>query len=161
MALIRCGECGRDVSSWALTCPACGNPIAAQSAVLAVARIKERFAKQLGLELTKLRQIIACLILFWLSLNPVLGNIFVFVENTFTSWGFLAHFALTLLLGYGVYRFLRFGAPSVMRLLGEMASAKKMDSGVRLALGWLALAIPLIVIISLRFIVAFNGPFIR
>ena len=29
MALIKCGECGNEVSSNAISCPKCGNPIAA------------------------------------------------------------------------------------------------------------------------------------
>ena len=29
MALIKCGECGREISSKARTCPQCGNPITA------------------------------------------------------------------------------------------------------------------------------------
>jgi len=27
MALIKCGECGRDISNRALACPSCGNPV--------------------------------------------------------------------------------------------------------------------------------------
>jgi hypothetical protein len=46
MALIQCSECGRGVSSLAVACPACGNPIAAAetgAAVQAVERTAKRF----------------------------------------------------------------------------------------------------------------------
>ncbi len=35
MALIKCGECGSDVSSNAASCPKCGNPIASAAQVRA------------------------------------------------------------------------------------------------------------------------------
>ena len=33
IALIKCGECGKEVSSQALSCPNCGNPIAVDNSV--------------------------------------------------------------------------------------------------------------------------------
>lgn len=35
MAMIRCGECGREVSDKAATCPACGAPVEAENAIRA------------------------------------------------------------------------------------------------------------------------------
>lgn len=41
MALIKCGECGNDVSSNASSCPKCGNPIAPAVAPATAARTVE------------------------------------------------------------------------------------------------------------------------
>jgi hypothetical protein len=47
MALMSCGECGREVSSLAASCPSCGNPIAGAAetgtVILAVERTAKRF----------------------------------------------------------------------------------------------------------------------
>ena len=39
MALIRCGECGKDVSDKAASCPACGAPVSAEGAIAAPERV--------------------------------------------------------------------------------------------------------------------------
>ena len=149
MALIQCSECGRDVSSRALTCPACGNPIAAQSAVLAVARTAKRFAKRFAEELLKQRKgipltqslkFIAYGILWFLAWHLfsllVDSYLFVLVRTAFPASGDWEGVAVWLLFSWAAYRVLRL----VLRHVNEMAKSE-MDWGVRLAIGWLALTV--------------------
>ena len=132
MALIQCSECGRDVSSRALTCPACANPIAAQRAVLAVARTAKRFAKRFAEELLKQRKVIP----LTQSLKFIAYGILWFLLYHLFSQPFSLDIAVWLLFSWGVYRVLRL----VLRHVNEMAKSE-MDWGVRLAIGWLALAV--------------------
>ena len=48
MALIRCAECGRDVSDQAATCPNCGAPVDAASAPVAPGKISYRDGEFVG-----------------------------------------------------------------------------------------------------------------
>jgi uncharacterized membrane protein YvbJ len=48
MALIKCTECGREVSDKALTCPACGNPIAQAASAAAQASSPPQVAQPAG-----------------------------------------------------------------------------------------------------------------
>jgi len=50
MSLIKCSECGKEVSSQAVSCPSCGNPIAAKKPTEASEPIEP--AKPVEIELT-------------------------------------------------------------------------------------------------------------
>lgn len=43
MALVQCGECGKDVSDKALACPTCGNPIVAAQTLVVVEGYPKHF----------------------------------------------------------------------------------------------------------------------
>ena len=48
MAMIKCPECGKDVSSKAAACPACGNPIAKKSVSPSVSEYLSNIGKSGG-----------------------------------------------------------------------------------------------------------------